>query len=100
MPHNAGKHFCSLGQLAKQNLCDTEHHFSVWQSTKLASVGHNLEKYYMLSSVVWNRAECYDYLFEMGVQMKHAGLDPTAIPVYCEGAYTSKVHVDEHKPSD
>lgn len=54
----------------------------------------------MQNSVLWNRAECYDYLFEIGVQMKHAGLDPTATPIYCEGAYTSKVHVDEHQQSD
>ena len=50
----------------------------------------------MQNSVLWNRAECYDYLFEIGAQMKH----PTATPIYCEGAYTSKVHVDEHQQSD
>ncbi|GFN98751.1 methylthioribulose-1-phosphate dehydratase [Plakobranchus ocellatus] len=34
--------------------------------------------------------ECYDYLFDIAVQMKTAGLDPTAQPSYPKGAYVSK----------
>ena len=34
------------------------------------------------------RCECYDYLFEVAVEMKKSGLDPCEIPVPPEGAYT------------
>ncbi|RUS89541.1 hypothetical protein EGW08_002659 [Elysia chlorotica] len=34
--------------------------------------------------------ECYDYLFDMAVQMKLIGVDPTVIPTVPEGAYVSK----------
>ncbi|GFN98750.1 methylthioribulose-1-phosphate dehydratase [Plakobranchus ocellatus] len=34
--------------------------------------------------------ECYDYLFDIAVRMKTAGLDPTAQPSYPKGAYVSK----------
>ncbi|WAR02107.1 MTNB-like protein [Mya arenaria] len=40
----------------------------------------------------WQRAkgmaECYEYLFNVAVKMKQLGLDPEAIPVPPEGAYT------------
>ncbi|XP_052801845.1 methylthioribulose-1-phosphate dehydratase-like isoform X2 [Mya arenaria] len=40
----------------------------------------------------WEKAktmcECYDYLFEIAVEMKKCGLDPTEIPVPPKGAYT------------
>ena len=47
-----------------------------------------------------HRAECYDYLFDMGVQMRNVGLDTTAVPVYCDGAYTLKVHLEENNQHD
>lgn len=41
----------------------------------------------------WQKAktmcECYDYLFDIAVQMKQSGLDPEQIPVPPKGAYTS-----------
>ncbi|XP_048242388.1 methylthioribulose-1-phosphate dehydratase-like [Haliotis rufescens] len=42
----------------------------------------------------WQKAkamcECYDYLFEVGVQMKQLGLDPTAVPKPPKGGYVSE----------
>ncbi|XP_035828439.1 methylthioribulose-1-phosphate dehydratase [Aplysia californica] len=42
----------------------------------------------------WQKAktmcECYDYLFDMAVQMKGLGLDPTETPTPPKGAYVSK----------
>ena len=34
------------------------------------------------------RCECYDYLFEIAVEMKKCGLDPAQVPKPPEGAYT------------
>lgn len=31
------------------------------------------------------RCECYDYLFDMAVQMKQSGLDPSALPMEEKG---------------
>ncbi|TSK20015.1 Methylthioribulose-1-phosphate dehydratase [Bagarius yarrelli] len=37
----------------------------------------------------WEKAktmcECYDYLFDIAVQMKHCGLDPSAVPTEAKG---------------
>ncbi|GFS18437.1 methylthioribulose-1-phosphate dehydratase [Elysia marginata] len=35
--------------------------------------------------------ECYDYLFDLAVQMKSVGLDPTEVPTIPKGAYVSTV---------
>ena len=45
------------------------------------------------------RAECYDYLFEIALQMKQMGLDPTAKPNYASDAYLSAVHRNENNPN-
>ncbi|KAK7486656.1 hypothetical protein BaRGS_00022057 [Batillaria attramentaria] len=43
----------------------------------------------------WEKAksmcECYDYLFDIAVQMKQAGLDPQQVPKPPKGAYTTNV---------
>lgn len=39
-------------------------------------------------SVYYFRCECYDYLFEIAVDMKKSGLDPTEVPTPPKGAYT------------
>lgn len=36
------------------------------------------------------RCECYDYLFDIAVQMRSFGLDPTQVPTIPKGAYVSK----------
>ncbi|CAG5118344.1 unnamed protein product [Candidula unifasciata] len=42
----------------------------------------------------WEKAktmcECYDYLFDIAVQMKSVGLDPTQVPTLPTGAYVSQ----------
>ncbi|XP_029636050.1 methylthioribulose-1-phosphate dehydratase isoform X1 [Octopus sinensis] len=44
----------------------------------------------------WQQAksmcECYDYLFDIAVQMKTAGLDPAILPKPPKGAYVSKTN--------
>lgn len=34
---------------------------------------------------VFCRCECYDYLFDIAIQMKQCGLDPSALPVEEKG---------------
>ncbi len=38
-----------------------------------------------LSSAAFCRCECYDYLFDIAVQMKQCGLDPSALPMEEKG---------------
>ena len=38
------------------------------------------------------RCECFDYLFDISVEMKKMGIDPCDKPTYPEGAYVSKMN--------
>lgn len=37
------------------------------------------------NTAAFYRCECYDYLFDIAVQMKQCGLDPAALPVEEKG---------------
>lgn len=41
--------------------------------------------YLSFKSVLFFRCECYDYLFDIAVQMKQCGLDPAALPTEDKG---------------
>lgn len=41
--------------------------------------------YFSFKSVLFFRCECYDYLFDIAVQMKQCGLDPAALPTEDKG---------------
>ncbi|KAK3698338.1 hypothetical protein RRG08_022900 [Elysia crispata] len=42
--------------------------------------------------------ECYDYLFDMAVQMKSIGIDPAMIPTIPKGAYNCSVSLTSQQP--
>nr|KAG5699418.1 hypothetical protein BaRGS_016264 [Batillaria attramentaria] len=46
---------------------------------------------YTMRNLCSGMCECYDYLFDIAVQMKQAGLDPQQVPKPPKGAYTTNV---------
>lgn len=46
----------------------------------IATIGAKSHSKMPTSFVLSFRCECYDYLFDIAVQMKQHGLDPTAVP--------------------